>query len=135
MSTAAQQNAMMLASLLGVGEADATERLKRLILITAEPGWKSAWAREVGALASRTVEVVFDQGDAAPDLELVVGVTAPRSRANTLFADLGDRAAAIACAPVGPLSGKPHGLQAAAAACATTAAAIYTVLAASELPS
>jgi hypothetical protein len=48
MNKAAQQNAMMLASLVGVGEAEAGELLARTVRITAEPGWKSSWARDIG---------------------------------------------------------------------------------------
>ncbi|TIX46781.1 MAG: hypothetical protein E5V26_02410, partial [Mesorhizobium sp.] len=69
MSTAAQQNALMLAAHIGVNEVEASERLKRTVLVTTEPGWKSAWAYEVGQLLGRTVEAKFDLDDTAPDLE------------------------------------------------------------------
>jgi hypothetical protein len=58
MSMAAQQNALMLASLLGVDEAKASERLARTVLITAPVGDKSAWAVEIDELLGRTVNVL-----------------------------------------------------------------------------
>jgi molybdopterin/thiamine biosynthesis adenylyltransferase len=134
MSTAAQQNAMMLASLLGVDEADAGERLKRSVLVTAEPGWKSSWANEVGLLTGRTVEVRFEPDGVAPHLELVVGAVAPRTNARHLYADLGAASAIISREPLGRFAGEPHGLHAAAAACAATAAAVHAVINEAALP-
>lgn len=128
MSTAAQQNSMMLASLLGVNEADAGERLRRTVLITAAPGWKSLWASEVGQLLGRTVEVKFEPVDAATDLELVIGTVAPRTSARRLFADLGAAGAAFSIDTLGRPAGVPHGLHAAAAACALAAAAVHAVI-------
>lgn len=134
MSTAAQQNAMMLASLLGVGEAEAGERLKRTVLVTGEPGWKSSWASEVGELLGRTVEVTFEQNDAAPDLELIVGAVSPQTGTKRLFADLGAAGAAISIEPIGRFVGKPHGLHAAAAACTVAAAAVHFAIDDPALP-
>ncbi|MCK1604128.1 ThiF family adenylyltransferase [Bradyrhizobium sp. 166] len=134
MSTAAQQNAMMLASLLGVNETDAGERLTRTILITAAPGWKSLWAKEVGQLLGRTVEVRFEQLDADPDIELVIGGVIPRTSAKHLFADLDAASAVVSLHPVGRLAGEPHGLQAAAVACAVAAATVYALIDDAALP-
>ena len=134
MSTAAQQNAMMLASLLGVDEADAGARLKRTVLITAAPGWKSFWASEVCQLLGRTVEVRFEQANAAPDLELVIGTVAPRTSSRHLFADLGAAGAALSIDPLGRFASEPHGLHAAAAACAVAATAVHAVIDNSALP-
>jgi hypothetical protein len=134
MSTAAQQNAMMLASLLGVDEADAGELLARTVLITAEPGWKSSWACELGQLIGRTVATRFEKGDTSPDLEVVVGDIAPRTMANRVFADLGAAGAAISRDPVGRFQGEPHGLHAAAAACAVAAAAVHSAINEPALP-
>ncbi len=134
MSTAAQQNAMMLASLLDVGEAEAGERLKRTVLMTGEPGWKSSWASEVGELLGRTVEVTFEQRDAAPDLEIIVGAASPQTDTRRLFADLGTVGAAISIEPIGRFVGEPHGLHAAAAACAVAAAAVQFVIDDPALP-
>ncbi|HQS17732.1 ThiF family adenylyltransferase [Reyranella sp.] len=134
MSTAEQQNALMLASLLGVNEADASERLRRTVLLTAEQGWKSSWASEVGQLLGRTVEVRFEQGDAAPDLELMIGMIAPRTGAKCLFVNLGAAGAALSMDPLGRFTGEPHGLHAAAAACAVAAAAVHAVIDNAALP-
>lgn len=134
MSTAAQQNALMLAAQIGVNEAEASERLKRTVLVTAEPGWKSAWAFEVGQLLGRTVEAKFDLDDTAPDLEFVIGSSAPRTAARRMYADLGAIDASISLAPTGQHFDKPHGLHAAAAACAAAAAAVYVVIDDTALP-
>ena len=92
MSGAKQQNAMMLASLLGVGEDQASEKLERIVLITAEPGWKSAWALEVVEVLGRTVSASTELGAAQPDLELIVGETPRRTGGPCLYADLDARA-------------------------------------------
>jgi hypothetical protein len=135
MTTAAQQNAMMLASILGVDEAEASERLKRTVLITAEPGWKTVWVKEVSELVGRTVAVTLVSENVSPDLELIVGRVAHRSNAKRLFADLGAASAAIGHDSVGLFEGEPHGLYAQAAACAVAAATVHTVLDESALPS
>lgn len=134
MSTAAQQNALMLASLLGISECEASERLRRTVLVTAEAGWKSSWASEVGELLGRTVDVTFEPGGDVPDLELVVGTVRRRTGANHLFADLGAAGAAISIEPTGGFNGEPHGLHAAAAACAAAAAATHVVINDPALP-
>ncbi|MFO1144403.1 MAG: ThiF family adenylyltransferase [Amaricoccus sp.] len=128
MSGASQQNAMMLASLLGVDEREASNRLKRTILITTEPGWKSSWGIELGRIISRTVEVSFNQDGGPPDLEIVVGAARPRTSAKRLFADMDAAAAVLATNPVEAGTGKPHGLYAAAAACAAAAAAVWAAI-------
>jgi molybdopterin/thiamine biosynthesis adenylyltransferase len=134
MSTAAQQNAMMLASLIGVDEAKASERLAMTVLITAPPGNKSDWAAEIGGLLGRTLSVRFEQAGPVPDVELVIADAVPRTSAARLYADVGSASAVASLEPVVKLNGQPHGLQAAAAACAVTAAAVHTVIAADSLP-
>lgn len=134
MSTAAQQNAMMLASLIGVDEAKAGERLARTVLITAPPGGKSEWAVEIGELLGRTVSVLFEQAEAAPDVELLIADAVPRSKATRVYADVGSAGATASLQPVSKLSGRPHRLHAAAAACAVTAAVVHTVIDADSLP-
>ncbi len=133
MSTAAQQNALMLASILGVGEAEAAERLERTVLITAEPGWKVAWARQIGELVGRTVQATFDPV-AQADLELVIGTAVPRTAAKRLFADLDGARAHIGEEVAKVLATQPHPLYAVAAACAAAAAAIHTVIGDPTLP-
>jgi len=134
MNSAAQQNAMMLASLLGVDELQASERLNRTVLLTAEPGWKTSWAIEVGELLRRTIEVRFELDSARPSLELVIGSAQPQTNARRLFADLGSELAVVSLDEIGRLRGRPHALQAAAAACATTAATLYAVINDAALP-
>lgn len=134
MSTAVQQNAMMLASLLGKSEAEAGERLARTVLVTADTGWKSSWASEVHRLVGRTVEAMYDPGAAEPDLELVLGAVAPRTDAKRLYADLGAASAGVATDRIGRFAGEPHGLHAMAAACAVAAAAVHAVIDDPALP-
>lgn len=133
MSTAAQQNALMLASLLGIDESAASELLGRTVLVTAEPGWKSAWGHEVGNLLRRTIEVVYEP-DGVPDLELIVGMAHPRTGARHLFADLGAVNATIGLEPTRTANGEPHGLYGAAAACAAAAAAVNLAISDPALP-
>lgn len=134
MSSAAQQNAMMLASLLGVGEDEAADRLERSVLITAEPGWKSAWAIELAAILGRTVKVVENPTAATCDLEIVVGRVNARTAANALFADLDHDAVIVAREQSCLAEGRPHGLFGAAAACVVAAAAVHTAIGAEGLP-
>lgn len=134
MTSAAQQNAMMLASLLGVGEDEAAERLARTVLVTAEPGWKTAWVEELGKVLGRTVTVVTEPGATACDVEIVIGAAEPRAEGIRIFADLD--AAALVVAEERQLlgAGQPHGLYGAAAACAVSAAAVHAAIRAAELP-
>ena len=134
MSTAIQQNAMMLASLIGVDEAQTSERLQRTVLLTAEQGWKSSWALEIGEILRRTVNACFEPGDVKPDLELVMGSVEPRTSGKRLFADLGATTVIVASEPIGGLTGQPHGLYSAAAACVVTAATVSLVIDDTGLP-
>ena len=73
MSNAQQENARMLASLIGVHEDEAAERLNRTVLITSALDEKSQnWAIEIRALIERTVNVAIDPAVKAA-VELVVG--------------------------------------------------------------
>lgn len=134
MSSAAQQNAMMLASVLGVGEDEAAERLARSVLVTAEPGWKTAWAEELRHVLGRTVTVVTEPGTNACDVEIVIGTAEPRAEGHRIFVDLD--AAALVVAEERHLVGvgQPHGLYGVAAACAVSAAAVHAAICAAELP-
>ena len=137
MSTAAQQNAMMLASLLGVGEAEAAEKLARSVLITAEPGWKARWSGEIGELLGRTVTVRTDLGETAPDVELVIGDVAPKSSSRHLFADIDDKALVVDHRFQRHHRGgasQPHALFGAAAACAVAAASLRVAIDEAALP-
>lgn len=134
MSTAAQQNAMMLASLIGVGEAEAGERLNRSVLVTAPGGWKSRWADEVTELIGRTVEAGSEVSSSPPHLELVIGTAEPRTRSRHLFADVGATGAGVSPVRHEAHGGEPHGLLAAAAACMTAAATVHAVIDEPALP-
>lgn len=134
MTTAAQQNAMMLASLLGVGEDEAAEQLDRTVLLTAEAGWKSDWALEFARVLERTLHVVTEGDGGGCDLEVVIGKVEGRSAARTIFADL-DANGLVVGNEAKLLSGsKPHGLYGAAAACAVSAVTIHAVVGAAALP-
>lgn len=133
MTTAAQQNALMLASILGIGEAEAGDRLARTVLVTAEPGWKATWAEEIAELVSRTVSVTTVDV-AAADVEVVVGSMGPRSDGRKLFVDVGSAHAVVSEQPNPPLPGIPHGLYAQAAACSAAAAAVYRAIDDAALP-
>ena len=134
MSTAAQQNALMLASILGVGEVEAEERLRRVVLITAEVGWKTDWARDIGALVGRTVQADFDLAAGLPDLELVIGAAEPRTVTKRIFADLDATRAVLGEEPAKVLNTRPHPLYGAAAACAAAAATVHAVIDDPALP-
>ncbi len=134
MSTAGQQNAMMLASLLGVGEAEAAEKLKRVVLITAEAGWKKRWGDEVGALLGRTLVVQTELAEPTCDLELVIGEAEARTDVQRLFADIDDIGLVVGADPQHLRKTEPHRLYSAAAACAAAAASLRTAIAAPLLP-
>lgn len=134
MTTALQQNAMMLASILGVGEAEAAEQLLRTVLITSEAGWKSDWAHELRSLVGRTLQVSIQTRDAAPDLEVVIGMAVSRTSSRQLFVDI-DRTGFVIddTAHIRKL-GEPHGLYQAAAVCAVAAAAVRIAINEPTLP-
>jgi hypothetical protein len=134
MSTAAQQNALMLASILGVGEEEAGERLKRVVLITAEAGWKADWGRDICALVGRTVQPEFELSTDRPDLELVIGAAEPRTLAPRLYADLDASKTVLGKDSGKVLNSQPNPLYAAAAACAAAAAAVHAVIDDPALP-
>lgn len=134
MTTAAQQNAMMLASLLGVGEAEAGERLRSSVLITTETGWKSKWAREVCELLGRTLEVGMEAFVRPPDLEVVIGDAEPRTASRPLFVDIDRWGLFVDEVATRRKSGEPHRLYQAAAACAVAAASLRFAINEPTLP-
>lgn len=134
MSTAAQQNAMMLASLLGVGEDEAADRLDRIVLVTAEPGWKSMWKLELAKVLGRTLRVEIESCGDRCDLEVVIGQAGRRTQGPVVFVDV-DAQGLVIGREVRVLTGsQPHGLYGAAAACAVSAAAVHAAIGAAELP-
>lgn len=134
MSNAAQQNAMMLASILGVGEDDAAEQLSRTVLVTAEPGWKSVWAFELARVLGRTLHVATDAQSTECDLEVVIGLIDRRSDSPTLFVDIDARGLVVGEEPANLSGSEPHGLYGAAAACAVASAAAHRAIGAAGLP-
>ncbi len=134
MTSAAQQNAMMLASLLGVGEDEAAQQLDRTVLLTAQAGWKSDWARELERILGRTLRVATEGDGDGYDLEVVIGNIARRSAARAIFADLD--AGGLTVGNEAKLLGgsQPHGLYEAAAACAVSAVATNSAVGAAALP-
>ena len=82
-----QENARMLASLIGVDEDEAAERLDCTVLMTvATDAVSQTWAAEIQALLERTVNVVLKPNSDACAVELIVGQTAPRTSATRVYA-------------------------------------------------
>lgn len=133
MSDSRAQNARMLASMAGLDEWTAGERLDRFVLVTCGPGViEKAWAAEMRMLIERTVRVT-DVPDQA-DLELVVGTAARRSTAPALWAAIGCAEAMVGSAPVAVGEGPVEPLFVASAACSTVAAVLRRVIDADALP-
>ncbi len=98
MTTVGQENARMLASLLGIEEADAAERLDKTVRITVAAGLVGA-GDEVCDLLERTIHVARpDEGK--PDLELVIGPAEPATSGPHLFASLNQRGVTIDAVPL-----------------------------------
>jgi len=135
MITPAQENARMLAALLGSDEEDASERLNRTVLVTAHrEGTDAAWAEEVMSLLARTVGVVTSVADEA-QIELVIGGAAPRTDLPRLHASIDDGGATIDVKPSASVSGQPpHPLLAAIAACPVAAATLRMLIDDPALP-
>lgn len=124
MSNAQQENARMLASLIGVHEDEAAERLNRTVLITSALDEKSQnWAIEIRALIERTVNVAIDPAVKAA-VELVVGDAEGRGSVPRIYASIDRQKAVVNTAPVRVSGSAPHGLFAAIAACPVAAAAL-----------
>lgn len=132
MTSAAQQNAMMLASLLGVGEDEAAQQLERTVLLTAEPSWKADWAGEFARVLERTLHVETENDTC--DLEVVIGNVAARSTARVVHADLDAQRLSIGHEPRLLSGSQPHSLYGAAATCAVAAVAINSVIGSAALP-
>ncbi|MGO4569977.1 hypothetical protein AB4Z52_34340 [Rhizobium sp. 2YAF20] len=89
----AQENAMMLASILGIDEELAAARLEKTILITADEA-VTDWAREIQELLQRTVRVTRDP-EVAAHLEIVLGQTKRRTILPCLFAAYDERGVTV----------------------------------------
>lgn len=134
MTTAAQENARMLASILGIGEDEAAARLKRTVLITVEeaPQYR-AWAVDVAELLGMTIDVVNGHGGEI-DAELVIGNAAPRSKAPVLYASIGQDTATVALQKKSVQDGVPHPFLAACSAPMVAAAVLNTIIVDDALP-
>jgi len=132
MTTVGEENARMLASLLGIEEADAAERLDKTVRITVAPGLAGAGA-EARDLLERTIHVArSDEGK--PDLELVIGPVEPATPGPHLYASLTQRNVIVDALPLRHSNEHVHPLLAALAACHITAAALHRVIGSASLP-
>lgn len=132
MTNVGQENARMLASLLGIEEADAAERLDKTVLVTAAPGFASAGG-EVRDLLERTIHVVRS-GEGKPDLELVIGPMKPAIPGPHLYASLNQRGVVVDAVPLRHSSEHVHPLLTALAACHIAAVTLHHVIGSSSLP-
>ena len=134
MITPAEENARMLASLLGIDEAAAAERLECRALVTAPAsGPARALADEVIALLERTVDATEDEIEGA-GIELVVGDAEPQTSLPRLWARIGADALVADIEPVDPAEGDPHPLYVAIAACPLAAAVLAQLIDSPALP-
>jgi molybdopterin/thiamine biosynthesis adenylyltransferase len=136
MMNAKQENARMLASILGINEDDACNQLDRVVLITAaETDLGQAWAREIAEQAGQTIIVKTEIDDAVPDLELVIGNVEPRTPVRRLHAAINCTGVYIGGShQLVPADGRPHGLEVMIAASLATAAVVARVIDSPALP-
>ncbi|MBZ9649740.1 hypothetical protein K9B33_19565 [Sphingobium sp. 3R8] len=129
-----QENARMLASLIGVNEDEAAERLDRTVLITSASDEKSqSWASEICALLERTINVTFVPSNDAV-VELVVGDVEARATVLHLYGSIDRQKAVIDAEPVSVSNSSPHGLFAAIAACQVAAATLSKAIDSQGIP-
>jgi hypothetical protein len=133
MINAQQENARMLAAVLGIGEDEAAERLARTVLVTVGAGARDDWADEIIALLSLTVEVTRTPGGPV-HAELVIGDAVPLTTAPRLHAAIDAAGVTIAADPAAPSASSPHPLFATIAACSVAAAALHLVIDDASLP-
>lgn len=131
MISAAQENARMLAAMLGLDEEQAAARLEKTILITSD-SVSAGWAQEIAELLERTVSVTSDPTVYA-QLELVVGAASPHSALPCLYAAIDSNGASVSKA-FEARAGKAPDLFAAIAAAGVAAAALAQVLADAAMP-
>lgn len=132
MTTVGQENARMLASLLGIDEGDAAERLDKTVRLTAAPEFAAVGA-EVLDLLERTIHVARSD-DRRPDLELVIGSIEHSTPGPHLYASLNRRGVVVDTSPPRYSNERVHPLLAALAACHIAAAALHRVIGSSSLP-
>jgi hypothetical protein len=135
MTNAHQENARMLAAILGIGEDEAAGRLNRTVLVTVGSDVRDRhWAEEIIALLALTVDVAREPIGTA-HAELIVGMAEPRTSAPRLHAAIDALGATISAAPAHRSSTAPHPFLAAIAACPAVAAALHLVIDDPALPS
>ncbi|MBP2510288.1 molybdopterin/thiamine biosynthesis adenylyltransferase [Agrobacterium tumefaciens] len=131
MISAAQENARMLAAMLGLDEEQAATRLEKTILITSD-SVSAGWAQEIAELLERTVGVTSDPTVNA-QLELVVGAAKPCSALPCLYAAIDSNGASVSKA-FKARAGEAPDLFAAIAAAGVAAAALAEVIADTAMP-
>jgi molybdopterin/thiamine biosynthesis adenylyltransferase len=125
--TAAQENDLTLARLVGIPEDQASERLNRRITITHGDGAAAAaFAVELSAQLGRTVQI----GEGNTDLEVIVDGSPRTETANHLFVSLQDDRVTISkCSPAGAAkTPQLHGVQTMIAACYAAGVALQSVI-------
>lgn len=129
---ARRENALALATALGLSVADAAHALALEIAITADPEDRGAvaLARDIADLLARTVErVSISRGDGPVAAEVVIGMARPQTAGRSIYVDLGAKEAVIARSrsvnqPVAPV----HPILRLVAACYASAATLYHAL-------
>ena len=134
MTNARQENARMLASILGIDEDEASECLDRTVLVTIGPDAARLWVDEVLLLLSLTVGVTQDPAVAVHG-ELVLGSADRRTSAACLWAAVNADEVVIADQPLRIPAGTPHPFLCGIAACPVVAAAIRLAVPEISLPS
>lgn len=134
MINAQQENARMLASLIGIQEDEAAERLNRTVLITSASDEKSQrWASEICSLIERTVAITTEPSNHVA-VELVIGDVDAQGTVPRLYASIDRQKVVIATEPVSVSCSLPHGLFAAVAACSVAAATLSKAINSQGIP-
>jgi hypothetical protein len=124
--TPIQENARMLASIVGIDESEAVELLNRTVVISYSPDGEPL-AQELRAQLERTVRVA-ENGPC--DLEVIIGVAPVTAAAKRLYVTTTADAAVISASP--EIAGAPpvplHGLQTMIAACYAAGAVLRQVI-------
>lgn len=134
MSKAQEENARMLASILGVDEREAADRLNRTVLLTVGDNSRDRqWADEIEALLAFTI-VVTREPNTSTHAELIVGAADPRASGPRLYATIDALGATVSEMPAQHMCTAPHPFLAATAACSVTAAVLHLVINDPALP-
>jgi molybdopterin/thiamine biosynthesis adenylyltransferase len=95
------ENAITLAAALGLSQEQASKLLTLTVLVTTQDGDLIGlqFAQEVSDLLVRTVESVTSTHVDHPNVEIVIGVTKPRTNATAIYVSLGEERAVISSSP------------------------------------